>query len=133
MKFRCDRSFEHSGARSYTKGRVYDIAPETAGELIALDKKREKGALEYFTPADEAAAAFVKDMNPEKPPEPVKPKEPDGNKPPEPVKPAKARLTAEAEALGIKPAGKEKNAETAALIAAKKAGSGTGNAGGAAR
>ena len=125
MKFRCDRSFEHSGANSYTKGRVYDIAPDTAAELLSLDKKPEKWALGYFTPVDEGAAAFMKE----------KPAAPDGNKTTEPDKtkePAKAQLTAEAAALGIKLTGKEKNAEIAALIAAKKAESGAGNAGGGA-
>jgi hypothetical protein len=60
MKFRCDKSFEHSGVSSYAKGRVYDFTAEQAASLAALDKKRERGALGYFTPVDEAASAFVK-------------------------------------------------------------------------
>jgi hypothetical protein len=60
MKFRCDKSFEHSGVSSYAKGKVYDFTAETAASLAALDKKRERGAMGYFTPVDEAASAFVK-------------------------------------------------------------------------
>jgi hypothetical protein len=88
----------HSGVRLYTAGTVYDITPEAAEQLIALDKKKELGALSFFSPAGEEAANFIKGKKASLPdpagagtPAPAAPKEP-----------AKAELIQEAKALGIK-------------------------------
>lgn len=121
MKFRCERSFEHSGVSSYTKGRVYDIAPETAHRLAALDSKRAAGAMEYFTPVDEEAADFMKKAAAKREggqdPEGKEGGGPEDKKHP----PTKAELAAMAAALGITLTGKEKYDEIIALIKAKKA------------
>jgi hypothetical protein len=127
MKFLCSKSFEHSGIRSYTKGSVYDFTSETAAELAALDKKRSLGALEYFTPVDDTASAFIKAMEPPTETGDGTGKEPptedeDGTgKEPGKKKPTKAELTAEAQGLGIVLTGSEKATDIAALIDAKKA------------
>jgi hypothetical protein len=60
MKFLCATEFIHSGRGSYFPGNVYPLTAEEAGELIAADKKRPLGALSFFSPADEEAAAFIK-------------------------------------------------------------------------
>jgi hypothetical protein len=59
MKFLCNTEFVHDV--QYRAGEVYNtFTKDYAEELIALDKKKPGGALSYFTPVDEEAAALVK-------------------------------------------------------------------------
>jgi hypothetical protein len=60
MKFLCKDEFMHSGDRIYTAGTVYDLSEETVNKLITVDKQRLGGALRFFTPVDEAAAACMR-------------------------------------------------------------------------
>jgi hypothetical protein len=60
MKFLCKDEFMHSGDRIYTAGTVYDITEETVNRLVTIDKGHPEGALRFFTPVDEEAAALMK-------------------------------------------------------------------------
>jgi len=60
MKFLCITEFVHSGVRIYNTGTVYELNENTAGELIALDKKKPLGALLFFKPVDDTAIKYVK-------------------------------------------------------------------------
>ncbi|MDR2729522.1 MAG: hypothetical protein LBB81_01325 [Treponema sp.] len=98
MKFLCNTEFFHSGVRLYVHGAVYnDITPKVAEQLIALDKKRELGALSFFTPVDEEAVNFIKGIKGSNP-------DPAGTvtTTPAPKEPTKAELIQEAKTLGIK-------------------------------
>jgi len=66
MKFLCNTEFIHSNVKTYNQGTVYTLTADTATQLIALDKKKELGALTFFTPIDEEATKFVKEIKPNK-------------------------------------------------------------------
>ena len=120
MRFLCKTEFFHSGVRLYTVGTVYsDITHELALELIALDKKKPLGALEYFTPVDEDAINFVKDRK-------EKESAPSGGGSngitPAARPPSKTELVAEAKNIGIKGADRMSVEELKQAIAAVQAG-----------
>lgn len=101
MKFLCKREFIHSGVKTYVAGMVYVFTALVAATLIALDPKKELGALSFFEPVDEEAINFVKEKGWKKV---VAPPDPTGapSDPAQPKPPTKAELVAKAKALGIK-------------------------------
>jgi len=117
MKFLCNREFIHSSAnKTYVAGMVYVITALIAAQLIALDPKKELGALSFFTPMDEEAINFVKGKKTDKPkptgagtatPEPTQPKPP-----------TKAELIAKAKDLGIQGTGNMNIEQLKEVIAA---------------
>jgi len=98
MKFLCNTEFIHSNVKTYNFGMVYIITAVIAAQLIALDPKKELGALSYFTPVDEEAVKFVKERKAAKQPDPAGAVTTTSE---QPKPPTKAELIAKAKDLGI--------------------------------
>jgi hypothetical protein len=111
--------FYHSGSRLYTSGTVYnDITSKVAEQLIALDKKKELGALSFFAPVDEEAVNFINGKKGTKP-APTTPTV-TGIPATAPKNPTRAELIQEAKNLGIKGASFMKEANLKEAIEAAK-------------
>lgn len=125
MKFLCNTEFIHSGGRAYFPGTVYtDITDSEAEKLIALDKKKPLGALEFFTPVGEEAVNFVKTVKRNTVSGKSETTTGNAGKGTGTVttvkQPTKQELIAEAKNLGIKGADRMNVEELTEVIAAKK-------------
>jgi hypothetical protein len=117
MKFLCKDEFMHSGDRIYTAGTVYDMTEETVNKLVTADKRHPEGALRFFTPVDEAAAALMKAIHTP----PVSPPATPVTPPAQPAQPpSRETLLKEAKSLGIKSAHFTSNEDLMTLITAAR-------------